>query len=107
MGRAVLKILIKILNYVVGLICFQVICLGIMVITKLHRIIPVFPILFFFDMWILVGYPIFLYFIPQKRLHEYTQKLKYLLIPYAAMILALVFYYDNEALVVLRQIAES
>ena len=103
MGRAVLKIL----NYVVGLICFQVICLGIMVIIKLHRIIPVFPILFFFDMWILVVYPIFLYFIPQKRLHEYTQKLKYILIPYATMVLALVFYYDNEALVVLQQIADS
>ena len=73
---------------------------------ELHFIIPLFPILFLFDLCLIVGYPLFLRYVLRKKWFECCKdkllQVKYILLPVLFIeILALsviIICYSNEIL---------
>ena len=97
-----------------GVICyilFTYVCLGGIIIIEIHRYVPFFPILFFFDLCFIVVYPLFLHFILKKRWFEcakdnYT-KVKYILFPWFVMETCVMIYYYNQILLVFQKISDN
>ena len=105
------KKVLKIYKTLVNFICFSGICLGGLIIIEFHKFIPFFPILFLFDFFTLIGYPLFLRFILKKRWFDCAKdeylKLKYLFIPYIILEILVMLYYPNQILFALQQIASN
>lgn len=95
---------------IISYIFFTYICLGGIIILKIHTLVPFFPVLFFFDVCFILTLPLFLHYVLKKKWDDCMQndylKVKYILFPWLIMETCLMFYYFHETLIVLRQIAE-
>ena len=95
----------------ISYIFFTFICLEGIIIIEIHKIVPFFPVLFFFDFCFVVGYPMFLRFVLKKKWFDCTKdnylNIKYILLPWFVMGLSLLMYYHNETWLALQKIAES
>ncbi|MBQ8464792.1 MAG: hypothetical protein IJ545_02145 [Alphaproteobacteria bacterium] len=105
------KKVISIFRTLINFICFSFICLGGMIIVEFHKIKPFFPILFLFDFCLLIGYPLFLRFILNRKWFECAKdgnlRLKYLFIPYIVLESLVMLYYPNEIVFALQQIVKG
>ena len=58
---------------------------GIIAIIELHFFVPLFPILFLFDLCLIIGYPLFLRYVLKKKWFECCKdkllQIKYILLP--------------------------
>lgn len=101
----------NILWKVVGYIIFAYICLGGIIIFEIHKYVPFFPILFLFDFFFVMGYPLFLHFVLKEKWFECTKdsyaKVKYILFPWFVMETCVMIYYYNPVLSVLQKISEN
>ena len=96
------KILLKIAYWGVSLLIF----FNAMIILNLHLVVPFFPVLFLFDLCLIIGYPMFLRYVLKKKWFECCKnkllQIKYILLPILLLeILALfviIIYYTNEIL---------
>ena len=77
MNKWVLKIMTDVI--------FLLLLFGLMIIVILHTILPFFPFLLLFDFCIIIGYPLFLRYILQRKWFEcvkdYYLQTKYILLP--------------------------
>ena len=85
---------------------FVIILFNAYIILEFHKIVPFFPILFLFDLLIIIGYPLFLRYVLKKKWFECCKdkmlQIKYIFFPMLLLeILALfvvILCYPNETL---------
>lgn len=103
MEKGVIKT--KLIEFISYAIIFVIILFSIEF-YELHFIIPFFPILFLFDLCLIIGYLMFLRYVLKKKWFECCKnkllQIKYILLPILLLeILALfviIIYYTNEIL---------
>lgn len=92
------------------IICLFILC-GLMIILVFHKIGPFFPVLFMFDLCLIVGYPLFLRYVLKKKWFECTKnfylKIKYILLPWLIMELIVLLYYHKATLFIIKTIMEN
>ena len=79
---------------------------GIVALIELHFMVPFFPILFFFDLCLVIGYPLFLRYVLKRKWFECCKnkilQMKYILLPIlfleALTLLTAIISYPNEIL---------
>jgi hypothetical protein len=79
---------------------------GIVALIELHFMVPLFPILFFFDLCLVIGYPLFLRYVLKRKWFECCKnkilQIKYILLPIlfleALTLLTVIISYPNEIL---------
>ena len=84
----------------------MLVTLSIIALIELHFMVPLFPILFLFDLCLIVGYPLFLRYVLKKKWFECCKdkllQIKYILLPVLFLeIMALfvvIICYPNEIL---------
>lgn len=90
----------KITLRVVSDIVFLLNLFGLFTVLALHKIVPFFPVLFLFDFCFIFGYPLFLRYVLKRKWSECTKdeylKIKYIMLPYLIMELAVLIYYPQE-----------
>ncbi len=79
---------------------------GVVALIELHLMVPLFPILFLFDICLIVGYPLFLRYILKRKWFECRKdkllQIKYILLPTLFLeilaLLVVIICYPNEIL---------
>ena len=96
------KLLLEITNSVL----FVIILFNAYIILSFHKIVPFFPILFFFDLCLVIVYPLFLRYVLKRKWFECCKnkilQMKYILLPIlfleALTLLTVIISYPNEIL---------
>ena len=101
------KSLIKIVNYIA--ITLILCCMAI--IMMLNILVPFFPILFLFNVFFWVGYPLFVKYVFKKKWFECAKNdylsLVYIAIPWIILEILVLIYYHNETMLVIEAIIEG
>ena len=90
----------------IDLIANLLACIEFILIGNLHFMLPFFPILFFFDLCLVIGYPLFLRYVLKRKWFECCKnkilQMKYILLPIlfleALTLLTVIISYPNEIL---------
>ena len=101
----------KIKNILLEMINFTLIVLmymGLLVILWLHKLVPFFPILFLFYLFVFVLHPLFIKHICKKSWHvcasDKMYRIMYILIPWIIFEVAVIMYYPKESIMAAKQI---
>ena len=90
----------------ISYIFFTYICLGGIIILKIHTLVPFFPVLFFFDICFILTSPLFLHYALKKKWVDCIKndylKVKYILLPWLIMETYLMFYYSDKKVFYMR-----
>ncbi|MBP5353364.1 MAG: hypothetical protein J6Y91_06365 [Alphaproteobacteria bacterium] len=100
--EAIKTILFQCIDFVLSVLF----ALGVVALIELHFIVPLFPILFLFDLCLIVGYPLFLRYVLKKKWFECCKdkllQIKYILLPILFLEILTLFVvivcYPNEIL---------
>lgn len=94
-------------NFLAFFICFWLI----IIVLRLHRVVPFFPIMFLFDFCFLIGYPLFLRYVLKRKWFECTKDdylcIRYIMLPLIIMELAVLLCYPHETIMAIDFLAES
>ena len=100
------KVIKKKLIVVLDFVCSLYALLGISIIVGLHAYVPFFPVLFLFDLCMLIGYPLFLRLFLKRKWFDCAEndylRIKYILIPWIIIESILFLCYPKEVLYILQ-----
>ena len=111
MEKESIKITKKLLLKMINCTLFVLILFNAYIILRLHITVPFFLVLFFFDLCLLVGYPLFLRYALKRKWFECTKDdylcIRYIMLPCLIMELAVLFCYPQETISAIDFLAES
>ncbi|MBQ8481966.1 MAG: hypothetical protein IJ532_05480 [Alphaproteobacteria bacterium] len=80
-SETIKSFMLKCVDFVLSSLC----AFGIIAIIELHFVVPLFPVLFLLDLYLIVGYPLFLRYVLKKKWFECRKskilQIKYILLP--------------------------